>query len=124
MTWYLVQFHSDGKHFRLIDKAYEDGYAYGDRFLEGAMFEVALTEDRSDFTVKADDMTAGYLEDKHSSPEAWSKDISDSLHRQGGGDMLVADEADCTGGWDQNEVHLTNADLKFYTEECNLTLVE
>lgn len=45
-----------------IDKAFVDGYNFGDRLLEGVIFQISLTEDKNDIIVKCGDDYLQYFE--------------------------------------------------------------
>lgn len=111
--YYLIQFSSDSKRMRLVNKALFDGYTIGDRFLEGVMFEIRVDADGA-LSVEADEDAKDYLMNVKSSPSKWSKTIQDFIENNKGYDALVGDSDD--EDWSDDELHLTD-DLSFYTND-------
>lgn len=115
--WKIVQFSTDGTKIRLVPRALVDGYHFGDRFLEGALFEV-LVDPEGNLTVEASIDTNAYLDGVHASVKKWNKRALEYV--VDAGDTLFLDT--CDEVWDTRELHLTH-DISFYTSQ-NYTLVQ
>jgi hypothetical protein len=66
-----------------IKFALVDGYGFGDRFLEGAMFKVTakLDGDEIKYTCEATDGTREYLEGKRADVSGWEKDATEYVNQ-------------------------------------------
>jgi len=109
-THKIVQFSQDGKKIRFVPRALVDGYFVGDRFLEGAMFEVTVHGGK--LCVKATKDTKGYLESIHASVLKWEERVLKYVESAGDNMSLDTKEK----GWDSSELHLTH-DATFYTHQ-------
>ena len=114
---FILQFHKKDPLFRLVDMAIFDGYAFGDRFLEGAEFRITLGPNREP-VVTATEPTVDYLTGVKSSTEGWEQEIQKRL--LAGYDNLYLPE-DRTSPWDNQELHLVR-DYDSYLSD-GLTLV-
>lgn len=115
--YYIIQFSKDETKFRLVNKARIDGYSIGDRFLDGAHFDV-LVDDDGNLSVKADIITKNYLDKCKASVSGWEKEILNFLLEDGYDNLQAAFEeaSKKDDEWDRDMLVLTT-DLSVFTDE-------
>ena len=118
-TWNIVQFSADGERYRLVSRAFVDGCSVGDRFLEGCMFEVRVSD--GELVVRADEDTETYLAGRHVSVKAWEKRVLSYVKKCGDNLTLDGVESD-SNGWETFELHLTDNHSEVYAKEQGLKL--
>lgn len=62
MTYRFVEIDEDGNHIQVVKEAYLDGYAFGDRLLEGVWFGFRATPDGKDIEAFLPPASAKYME--------------------------------------------------------------
>ncbi len=95
MRYQLLRCNNDGT-YTPVEKAYIDGYSFGDRLLEGVMFEVRVVGD--DITVEAAARSKRYFEDlnkekwlKAAKKSALQHDFLESTEDGDGDDIILYD---------------------------------
>lgn len=113
--WRIVQFHKTKPIYRFVNEALFDGYAVGDRFLEGVMFKITVPN--GEIKVEADADACHYLNTVFSDPKKWELRVKNYLESDGYEDLetFVSSKE-----WDGRELHLTD-DCSYY-EQNGLTL--
>lgn len=116
----IIQFHKENNKIRFVNKALEDGYKYGDKFLEGVMFIVSIN-DKSEVCVEPTKDARSYLEDKFCDCDKWSNLIKESLEENGSDCLTGIEETENDEQselWDNDELHLIDVDeINFYTDD-------
>lgn len=108
----IIQFHKKDNKIRFVNKALEDGYRYGDRFLEGVMFIVSI-DDKGKVCVEPTEDARSYLEGEFCDCDKWSNLIKESLEENGSDcltGMADTDKDEQSEIWDIDEIN-------FYTDD-------